>query len=73
MTASASNGVVHRAIPEPCAIGLEDIVLDAGGLERRIRLRRLSDPWNPRDMTTEAAGPIARCCDNPILVQSDDP
>ena len=49
-------------------IGLEDWIMEAGGLERRIRVFRLPDELSCREFSTELEVPLSAKGDNPIWV-----
>ncbi len=49
-------------------IGLEDIVAEAGGLERRIKAFRLPEENTCREIATEITMPIAPDRDNPLWI-----
>ncbi len=62
----ASN---HGDLERPLAdIGLEDEILEAGGLERRIRVFRLPDVNPHREMTRTLTVPVKPDGDNPLWV-----
>ena len=55
-------------------IGLEDLVFDAGGLKRQIRVFRLPDDNQVRTMTLERKVPLRKGSDNAIymsMIQED--
>ncbi len=59
----------HGNLNLPLAqIGLEDVVLDAGGLERRIRVFRLPDENPQREFTHSMTIPLRGSGDNPLWV-----
>ena len=70
----AADGVLdvacnHGSLSLPLAeIGLDDVVMEAGGLERRIRVLRLPDVNPHRDMTRRLTVPIKAEGDNPLWV-----
>jgi hypothetical protein len=49
-------------------IGIDDLVMEAGGLERRIKLFRLPDENPHREMIETVAVPIRPVGDNPVWV-----
>ena len=49
-------------------VGLEDVVLEAGGLERRLRVFRLPEENPHRELTAEIEVPLALTGDNPLWV-----
>ena len=49
-------------------IGIEDVVMDAGGLERRIKAFRLPDGPVARELTATVEVPLSATGDNPIWV-----
>ena len=49
-------------------IGMEDVTMDAGGLERKIRVFRLSEENPHRTITTELEIPLKATGDNPLWV-----
>ena len=49
-------------------VGLDDEVVEAGGLERRLRAFRLPEANDTFDLTTEIEVPLASTGDNPIWV-----
>lgn len=59
----------HGCLTRPLAeIGLDDIVLDAGGLDRKIRVCRLPDVNPHREVTHRLTVPLKPGADNPIWV-----
>ena len=59
----------HGSLQIPLAgIGLEDQVLEAGGLERRMRVFRLPDVNPHREMTHRMTIPLQQSGDNPLWV-----
>lgn len=59
----------HGNLERPLAdIGLEDVVMEAGGLERRIRVFRLPDDNPHRTMTERVTIPLKPAGDNPLWV-----
>ena len=59
----------HGSLQLPLAeIGLEDHVMEAGGLERRIRVFRLPDVNPHREMTHRMTIPLKQDGDNPLWV-----
>jgi hypothetical protein len=50
-------------------IGLEDAVLDAGGLERRIRVFRMPEETSVTEMSETVEIPLAAAGDNPLWVR----
>ncbi|MEZ5653583.1 MAG: DUF3604 domain-containing protein [Burkholderiaceae bacterium] len=59
----------HGAIRVPLAdIGLEDTTLEAGGLQRRLRVFRLPDDHGVRKIRERVALPLAAGRDNPLWV-----
>ena len=49
-------------------VGLEDIVMDAGGLERSIRVFRLPETNPHREIRAEVEIPLNSVGDNPLWV-----
>ena len=49
-------------------IGLEDIVLDAGGLERRLKIFRLPEVMTNREMKATCTIPLKDSGDNPLWI-----
>ena len=59
----------HGAIKAPLAdIGIDDLVLDAGGLERRLRVFRLPEHNPHREVTHKIRVPLRENGDNPLWV-----
>ena len=58
-------GALNGALSE---IGLEETVLDAGGLERKIRVFRLPESNPHRTLSTEVKIPLKPDADNPLWV-----
>ncbi len=50
-------------------IGMEDVVLDAGGLDRKIRVFRLPETNPVREMRSSVRVPVQGDGDNPIWVR----
>lgn len=50
-------------------MGLEDVVFDAGGLDRQIRLRRLPDAMDTCALERTITIPLLSGCDNPVWVR----
>lgn len=65
---SLETGPVSGAIPL-AQLGLEDSVLDAGGLERKIRVFRLPDENPSLELTDRRTLDLAPMGDNPIWVR----
>jgi hypothetical protein len=49
-------------------IGMQDTVMDAGGLDRKIRAFRLPEQNVKRSMSAEVKVPLSTGADNPIWV-----
>ena len=62
---SCNHGSIHCRLDE---IGYDDIVMDAGGLERRIRVFRLPDVNPHRTVTHTVPMPLKKNGDNPLWV-----
>ena len=59
----------HGSIELPLAdIGLDDTVLDTGGLERRLRVVRLPETLTCREVTQRVRIPIKAGVDNPLWI-----
>lgn len=61
----SNHGSIDMALGE---IGLEDVVMEAGGLERRIKVFRLPNENAVREMTDSLEIPLRPVGDNPIWV-----
>ena len=62
---TCNHGALNRPLGE---IGLDDVVMEAGGLERRIRVSRLPDVNPHREMTRRVSIPLKPEGDNPLWV-----
>lgn len=49
-------------------IGLDDVIFDAGGLERRLKAFRLPETLTVREMATEVKIPLSASGDNPLWI-----
>jgi hypothetical protein len=59
----------HGALRAPLSdIGLDDVVMEAGGLERRIRAFRLPEENPHREMRASLTVPLSETGDNPLWV-----
>ena len=62
---TSNHGSIHCRLDE---IGLDDIIMEAGGLERRIRVFRLPDENPHRSVMHRLRVPLQASGDNPIWV-----
>ena len=62
---SSNHGGINKSLN---AIGLEDTVLDAGGLERKIRVFRLPEDNPNRELQHNIHIPLKRDGDNPLWI-----
>ena len=60
-----NRGTLAAALGE---IGLEDAVLEAGGLERRVKMFRLPETLSVREMEETVAIPLSETGDNPLWI-----
>ena len=61
----SNQGELTKPLSE---IGIEDVVLDCGGLEKRFRIFRLPDENPHRELSAEVPVPLSPEGDNPLWV-----
>ena len=61
----SKNGSIAMELDD---IGLEDCIMEAGGLERRIKVFRLPNAISTREMTESVTLPLRPVGDNPIWI-----
>ncbi|MCY4190962.1 MAG: DUF3604 domain-containing protein [Rhodospirillaceae bacterium] len=60
-----NRGTLEAAMADVCT---EDLILDAGGLERRIRVLRLPDILSVREIQESVTIPLSEIGDNPLWI-----
>lgn len=65
LSIDTNHGTLSAALAD---IGLDDLVMDAGGLERRLKVFRLPEDLSVRDMRNDVSIPLSGQGDNPLWI-----